>query len=122
MHPLAKFFLFFLGSFASMSVLSFIIKFLFLSFYKSKNRTTYDRKKYTLILEKNLVYRITQTFIRLLILIIVFFLLREDKLAILGVGAGVILSSKLQMIYYLRLIKTDLSNSSTEQVSVEVED
>ena len=104
-----------------MSVLSFIIKFLFFSFYKSKNRTTYDREKYTLIIEKNLVYRITQTFVRLLVLVIVLFVLREDKLSILGVGAGVILSSKLQMIYYLRLVKKDLSSSSMDEVSVEVE-
>lgn len=121
MHPMTKFFLFFLGSFAFMSVLSFIIKFLFLSFYKSKNRTTYDREKYTLIIEKNLVYRMTQTFFRLLTLVIVLFVLRGDRLSILGVGAGVILSSKLQMIYYLRLAKKELSSSSTDQVSVEVE-
>lgn len=121
MHPLAKFFLFFLGSFAFMSVLSFIIKFLFFSFYKSKNRTTYDREKYTLIIEKNLIYRIIQTFVRLLVLVIVLFILREDRLSILGVGAGVILSSKLQMIYYLRLVKKDLSSSSMDEVSVEVE-
>lgn len=120
MHPQAKFFLFFLGSFAFMSVLSFIIKFFF-SFYKSKNRTTYDREKYTLIIEKNLVYRITQTFVRLLVLVIVIFVLLEDKLSILGVGAGVILSSKLQMIYYLRLVKKDLSSSSMDEVSAEVE-
>ena len=113
MSDLLQFCLFTFASFALATIVSLLAKFIYV---KVKQNKTSEED-----LELSLSYRFLQIACRLVILISGLYIFRKSTYIQLGIGLGVIISSKIQMIRLYRKIGKRYSNQLLNKAEIEEE-